>query len=132
MILFNLKVQIFEKLLNACTRERISLTTALLIPTLQMMFFLAAMKFFHSGQDFMAVMFLWAYLLALSFTLLTFSAAAMIYGASQKWILKSKGGDRKKWDRKFHQSLIPLRLQFGNNFVEVQTPLVGRNFACGK
>ncbi|OXA44433.1 hypothetical protein Fcan01_20768 [Folsomia candida] len=118
------RVQALEKLLNACTREQIFLKTAMLIPTCQMMTSFVAVKMTHLGHDLIAVALMWLYLMTLAFTLLTFSAAAKLYGVSQKWITDCKGTGRKKYARKFQRSLRPLRLEFGNNFVEVLTPLV--------
>lgn len=123
------KVQVFEKFLNACTRDRIFLKTAFLMPALQTILSIATIKMFHLGQDLVAVMFIWIYLLALGFSLITFSAAANVYRSSQEWIAGSKGaGNKTRYERKFHKSLRPLRLPFGNNFVEVLTPLIVQEF----
>ncbi|OXA44507.1 hypothetical protein Fcan01_20712 [Folsomia candida] len=122
------KVQIFEKLLNASTRESIFLKTALLLPALQIIMSFVTINMFHASQGLMTLMFLWLYVLAFSFTLLTFSAAAKANGASHGWIARCKGGDGRKIARKFHRSLVPLRLRYGNNFVEVLTPLVVQEF----
>ncbi|OXA45151.1 hypothetical protein Fcan01_20131 [Folsomia candida] len=122
------KIQIFEKILNSCTREGIFLKFVILIPSLQVLMSLVAIKMFHSGHDLLAVMFCWMYVIILGSTLLTFSAAAKVYGTSTKWIQGCKGGERKKYARKMHRSLIPLRLHFGNNFVEILTPLVVQEY----
>ncbi|OXA44439.1 hypothetical protein Fcan01_20765 [Folsomia candida] len=126
------RVQILEKLLNACTRKQIFLTTALIAPACQMTLSFVAVKLLHSGHGLMAVAFMWMYLVVWSFTVITFSAAAKLYGVSQKWITECKRTDRKKCARKFQISLKPLRLEFGNNFVEVLTPLVVQEFCLSK
>ncbi|OXA45375.1 hypothetical protein Fcan01_20176 [Folsomia candida] len=122
------RVQVLEKLLNACIRDKIFFRTAILIPTLQIVISFAAIKLLHSGHELIAGVFMWSYLLALSFTLLMFSVAAKVYGMSQKWITDCRGDSRTKYAKKFDRSLRPLRLQFGNNFVEVLTPLVVQEF----
>lgn len=123
------KVQVLEKVLNACTRKSIFLKTAFLMPTFQMFMSFVTIILYHSeNQSFMSVAFLWVYFLTLSVTLLIFSAAAQIYRMSENWVGSCKFGKRKSWERKFRKSLIPLRLQFGNNFVEVLTPLVVQEF----
>lgn len=70
-------------------------------------------------------MFLLIYLFDLAFTLQIFSSAAKVNTASRKWIKSCKGKNTKKFQRKIHKSLAPLRLMSGNNFVDVLTPLVG-------
>ncbi|OXA45149.1 hypothetical protein Fcan01_20135 [Folsomia candida] len=122
------KIQIFEKILNSCTREGIFLKFAILIPSLQVLLSFVTIKMYHSGHDFLAVMVGWMYAVTLGFTLLNFSAAATVYNMSKKWIQKCKGGERKKYARKIHRSLTPLRLYFGNNFVEILTPLVVQEY----
>ncbi|OXA40964.1 hypothetical protein Fcan01_24333 [Folsomia candida] len=127
------KVQVFEKLLNACTRERIFLKTAILAPTFQIMLSVVSIKMIQMGQGIFAVMFTWVYFFALGFTLLAFSAAAKVFGASQEWISGCKlAADKSKCARRFHKSLRPLRLQFGNNFVEVLTPLIVQEFCVSQ
>ncbi|OXA45218.1 hypothetical protein Fcan01_20143 [Folsomia candida] len=122
------KIQIFEKILNSCTREGIFLKFVILIPSLQMLISFVVIKMLHSGHDFLAVMFVWMYVIILGSTLLTFSAAAKVYDTSTKWIEGCRGGERKKYARKMHRSLIPLRLYFGNNFVEILTPLLVQEY----
>ncbi|OXA45007.1 hypothetical protein Fcan01_20145 [Folsomia candida] len=122
------KVQVFEKLLNSCIRESIFLKVALLVPAFQVIILYVTIKMSHAHQYFLTMAFLYVYLGSIGFTVLTFSAAGKVYAASQDWIAKSKTGERKKYGRKFHYSLIPLRLQFGRNFVEPLTPLVVQEF----
>ncbi|OXA54109.1 hypothetical protein Fcan01_11721 [Folsomia candida] len=122
------RVQVFEKVLNACTREKIFFRAAILIPTLQIVISFAAIKMLYSGHVLIAGVLLWSYAVALCFTLLMFSVAAKVYGMSQKWITRCQGGNKKKYAKKVHKSLPPVRLQFGNNFVEVLTPLVVQEF----
>ncbi|XP_035700938.1 uncharacterized protein LOC118433405 [Folsomia candida] len=124
------KVQMFEKVLNACTRNRIFLKTALLTPSLQIFLSFAVITMYRSNQvdSPIMAMFLLVYLLNLAFTLQTFSSAAKVNMASQKWVDSCKGRTTSKFERKMHKSLAPLRLMFGNNFVEVLTPLVVQEF----
>ncbi|OXA44438.1 hypothetical protein Fcan01_20766 [Folsomia candida] len=86
------KVQILEKLLNACTRKQIFLTTALIAPACQMILSFVAIKLLHSGHGLMALAFMWMYCMVLSFTLITFSAAAILYGifSSTKDLIKTE------------------------------------------
>ncbi|OXA44827.1 hypothetical protein Fcan01_20722 [Folsomia candida] len=126
------KVQVLEKLLNACTHKQIFLTAALIMPATQIIISFVAIKVLHLGHNWLAVALMWVYVMALGFTLLAFSAAAKLYGVSQKWITDCKGTEKNKCSRKFHRSLRPLRLEFGNNFVEVLTPLVVQEFCLNQ
>lgn len=122
------RVQILEKLLNFCTRAQIFFMVALILPTFQIIIFSALINVLHAGHQFIAVALVFIYLCTLSFTLLTFTAAAKVYTVSKFWIAKCKGVEKKKYSIKLHKSLRPLRMQFGNNFVEILTPLVVQEF----
>lgn len=124
------KVQIFERILNDCTRKSIFLKTALLMPSLQIFISFAVIMMYHSDQvdAIVTVLFLSVYLFDLAFTLQIFSAAAKANASSSKWIESCKGTAKNKYERKFQKSLISLKLMFGNNFVEVLTPLVVQEF----
>ncbi|OXA41225.1 hypothetical protein Fcan01_24078 [Folsomia candida] len=89
---------------------------------------LLAYKELKHISNFEASLFLWAYFLVLVFTMLLFSAAAQINKLSVNWIAKFKGSSDKKLERRMHKSLMSLRLEFGNNFVETLTPLVVQEF----
>lgn len=86
------EVQIFEKLLNSCTRDRIFLKMALLMPSLQILLSFVAISMYQSSEvgPFTAGMFLSVYLLTLAFTLQAFSAAAQVNESSLKWIESCK------------------------------------------
>ncbi|OXA54691.1 hypothetical protein Fcan01_11580 [Folsomia candida] len=124
------ELKVYEKLLNYCTKSRIFLITALLVPGLQILLCYTSLKLFHSEDisNFEASLFLWAYFLVLVFTMLLFSAAAQINNLSVNWIAKFKGSSDKRLERRMHKSLMSLRLEFGNNFVETLTPLVVQEF----
>ncbi|OXA39894.1 hypothetical protein Fcan01_25294 [Folsomia candida] len=98
------KVQIFEKILNACTRDRIFLKAAILMPSLQIFLSFAVIKMYQSSQS--------------------FSAAAKANSSSHSWINSCKVKSTSKCEKKFHRSLAPLKLMFDNNFVEVLTLVV--------
>lgn len=127
------KLQVLERVLNVCTRKGVFLKGALLVPTLQIILAVITIVAYHKGQNLMLVLFLaLLYIVMLSFTLFLFSAAAQVYGITEQWIKRCKFGRRKGWERKFQKSLTPLRLQFGNNFVEMLTPLVVEQFCMGQ
>lgn len=120
------KVQIFEKILNACTRDRIFLKAAILMPSLQIFLSFAVIKMYQSSQvvGVITAIFLTVYLFVLAFTLQSFSAAAKANSSSHSWINSCKVKSTSKCEKKFHRSLAPLKLMFDNNFVEVLTLVV--------
>lgn len=120
-------VQIFEKCLNSCIRGRIFLVGALTIPAFQIIICNVAVKLFQSDKI-IGLIFLLGYFLILLFTVVMFSVAAKVNTLSRNWLSRSKWNTCKKWDRKVHRSLTPLRLEFGNNFVDTLTPLVVQQF----
>lgn len=124
------KFQVFEKLLNSCIRSMIFLVTALIIPAFQILIFFAAIKLHHSGDpnSFEVFVFGWCYVVCLVFTVIVFTSTAQINNLSKTWILRCKWGNVKKLERMVYKSLKPLRLEFGNNFVEAVTPLVVQEF----
>lgn len=124
------KLGIFEKCLNACTRSRIFFASALGIPAAQIVLCYMAIKLFRSNEndEYKASLFLWVYFMVLFFTMILFSGAAKINNLSRDWIVSCKWDFKKKYERAVHESLAPLRLEYGNNFVERLTPLVVQEF----
>ncbi|OXA53839.1 hypothetical protein Fcan01_10305 [Folsomia candida] len=124
------ELKVFEKLLNSCTKSRILLTIALLAPAIQILLGVISIKLFQSGntRKIEAFLFTWAYILVLIFTMFLFSAAAQINNLSRNWISVFKRKCRNRVERRMHKSLMSLRLEFGNNFVEALTPIVVQEF----
>ncbi|OXA53833.1 hypothetical protein Fcan01_10303 [Folsomia candida] len=54
--------------------------------------------------------------------------AAQINNLSRNWISLFKRKCRNRVERRMHKSLMSLRLEFGNNFVEALTPIVVQEF----
>jgi hypothetical protein len=52
------------------------------------------------------------------FTISVFSAGAKIHNLSKNWIKGTKQSCRNKLERRIYDSILPLRLYFGNNFVD--------------
>jgi hypothetical protein len=77
-----------------------------------------------------AAMFLIIYIAVFIFTVATFSFAAKINTMSNQWIKDSKPKCKRKLERRMRKSLMPLKLYFGNNFVDGLTPLVIQDFCA--
>lgn len=124
------KLKVYEKLLNSCIRSRIFLVTALVVPSLQILLSCTGIHSLHSDDTnkIQAILFLWTYIVILVFSILLFSAAGRINESSQKWIAECKRRCRNRVEKRRQMSLVLLRLEFGNNFVEPLTPLVVQEF----
>lgn len=121
-------LRIFEKCLNNCTRSRLFLVCALGSPAMQIAICYVAIELFRSNDQFKASLFLWVYFMTLFFTMIMFSWAAQINTLSREWLYRCRWHVKNKWERKVHQALTSMRLEFGNNFVETLTPLVVQEF----
>lgn len=124
------KLKVYEKLLNYCTKGRLFLIMALVMPGVQILLCYTAMQAVHSEQisKFVAFLFVQTYLTILTFSIFLFSATAQINNVSTKWILECKTLGRTRLEMRMQKSLTSLRLEFGNNFVEALTPLVVQDF----
>lgn len=122
------KLLVLEKWINSCMRHRVFLTIALVVPNMQIFFGFMSIKMLNSkdadiSRKAILLYFYWALTI---FSMLTFTSAAKVNTLSDSW-LKKQSFDRSH-DRKVLNSLIPLKLEFGNNFVEGLTPLVVQEF----
>ncbi|OXA47856.1 hypothetical protein Fcan01_17438 [Folsomia candida] len=67
---------------------------------------------YKMSDKIIGLIFLLGYFLILLFTVVMFSVAAKVNTLSRNWLSRSKWNTCKKWDRKVHRSLTPLRLEF--------------------
>lgn len=111
-------------------RGRIFAVFGYLIPFVQLMLCFVAIKVLHSseGNILRACIFICPYICILSLTLVAFSVAGNSIRFSEKWICGYKGRSNSATRKRVCRSLPPLKVQFGNNFVEPLTPLVVQEF----
>lgn len=124
------KLQVLEKIMNSMIRKRIFAVNGYVFPFVQMMLCFIAIKLFQvpDVNILRGGMFLLSYFGVLAFTLVTFSVAGNVIRISSRWILGYKGRCKSSVGKRLYWSLVPLRVQFGNNFVEPLTPLVVQEF----
>lgn len=118
------RIQIYEKALNSCIRDRIFLTLALLGPLFQILsgFTLVEMANSSNYSTLLACGLLYFTMLCL--TLFCFSATGQVNQITVNWIAGRRAVCKTRVNRKTLKSLVSVRLQFGTNFVERLTPLV--------
>ncbi|OXA64905.1 hypothetical protein Fcan01_00538 [Folsomia candida] len=122
------KMQIENKLVSAAIRGRLLLVFAYLEPTTQILLALVVMMMYNSSDVhvFRVVAFFLAYIIVTMSCILIFTIAGKIRENSINWVKNYKA--RSSWERRVVRSLAPLRVEFGNNFVERLTPLVVQEF----
>lgn len=121
-------MQIENKLVSAAIRGRLLLVFAYLEPTTQILLALVVMMMYNSSDVhvFRVVAFFLAYIIVTMSCILIFTIAGKIRENSINWVKNYKA--RSSWERRVVRSLAPLRVEFGNNFVERLTPLVVQEF----
>lgn len=123
-------MQVSEKIVNAVVRFRIFALFGYFLLLVQIILGFVAVKILHDDEAsvFRAGIFICPYVGTLLVSLGAFSMAGNVIRTSSKWILLYKGRSKSSVTRRMCRSLTPLRVQFGNNFVEPLTPLVIQEF----
>ncbi|OXA41604.1 hypothetical protein Fcan01_23852 [Folsomia candida] len=127
-IIFYRRIQIYEKTLNSCIRDRIFLTLALLGPLFQVWVGYALIQVANSGNIVILALCGVMYGAMFFMILFVFSVTGIVNRVSWYWIATRRMIGTKKVVRKTMKSLVPVRIQFGNNFVEPLTPLVVQEY----
>ncbi|OXA53690.1 hypothetical protein Fcan01_10450 [Folsomia candida] len=127
-------LQVYEKVLNSCTKGRIFPVTMWIIPCVQIGLGIINIKLGQSNDvdKLRMLVFSGAYLVLLIFTMTTFSAAGEVNSVSKMWIQQCNRTVRTKGDKLLKKSLQPLKIQFGSNFAEALTPLVVQGFCISQ
>jgi hypothetical protein len=126
------KLQVLEKIINSFMRNRLLPLFAWMYPIFEIILLYIVIKLFHStdSDSIKILMFAFMYFGVTVFTVGIFSAAAKVHNLSKEWIKWSKQGCKNKMERRIHKSIIPLRLYFGNNYVDTLTPCVIQDFCA--
>lgn len=122
------ELQIYEKLFNSCVQGRIFPVIVSFCPVVEILGGFACIRL-REGMNILEFAFICAETtLVTVFTLFFFSGAGMIYTGSVKWLRDCKSGETNRVNRKVLASLTPLKVRFGQNFVDGLTPLVLQEF----
>lgn len=124
------ELQVLEKIVNAVIRDIKFATFGYFFPGVQLFSCFVAITLSHDpdANIFRIGLFVAPYLAAVTLTLVTFSVAGNVIPISGEWILRYKERSKSALSKRICRSLAPLRIQFGNNFVEQLTPLVLQEF----
>lgn len=124
------QLQIQERLHNLSYKGRILPVSILAIPSIQIMTGFTLITLLHKVNILQTSIFLVMYLDVFLFGMIVLTFTSSIYVKTESWISKVKyrGGKDSRYFLKAHKSFRPLRLEFGNNFVDRITPLVVQEF----
>lgn len=128
------QLQIQEKIHNSSYRGRILPFSILCIPLMEILSGVALIAVFHKANLLLTSSFLVTYMDCIVVGMLMLTFASSVYVKTEVWLnhAQSKSGKGKtiRYFRMVRQSFRPLRLEFGNNFVDRLTPLVMQEFCC--
>ncbi|OXA54515.1 uncharacterized protein LOC118435673 [Folsomia candida] len=123
------ELQILEKTVNSSLRERILPAMILILPIVQILSCLVFVILLKDDKVISSVIFFIVYLECLGLTMLILSFAANIFVKTGKWVSQFPPG-QSKTHRRIVKSFQPVKVQFGNNFVDALTPLVFQQFCA--
>lgn len=125
------RIQIYAKILNSCIRDRIFLAMAqigLLFQILTGFAFIA----FGNMSDYTPGIYGVPYLCIFFLTVICFSIAGKFNQITMNWVAGTKWICKAKNNKMILKSLVTVRIQFGNNFVDPLTPLVEQQFCAAQ
>ncbi|XP_021953388.2 uncharacterized protein LOC110850231 [Folsomia candida] len=122
------QVQVFEQLLNSCTRFRIFPVFAATVPGIQIITTYACVKHFDAMQLTHLLVVFFGMVDGILFNMVLFTGSAKLYSKSADYLDGVRIRARGKLETRFARSLTQVRLRFGNNFVDELTPLVVQHF----
>lgn len=129
-------LQITERIQNSICRARILPVTLVAIPIMQILGGFALLMLYDTANVSQISLFVACYLDSTAFCLILLTAASYINTQSKGWIAQVKseisGKKKNNYFKRVHKSFRPLRIEFGNNFVERLTPLVMQEFCISQ
>lgn len=108
------KLQVFEKLINACVRNRIFLVIAKAAPAAQILTGFVTVHYHSSMQHSHVVCLLILLFISVIFTVIFFGLAGNIYTKSGRWLVTEQNRNQsQKIGRRVISSMMPLRIFLG-------------------
>jgi hypothetical protein len=123
------KLQVFEALLNSSVRFYIFPVTILIAPIIQILAGFATIHLHNQLGISLLIFLTLAFIEGTFVDVLFLTGAKQVYVKSYEWLSKMRrihGMDRIR--RRVLKSMLPLRVWFGNNWVDRTTPLVLQQF----
>lgn len=126
------EIQVREKMHNSSYRGRILLIFIFAVPSFQILSGFGLISLTHKAKLIQILAFLVTYVDVIVLGMAVLSFASFIFIKSEDWIKKMKGKKNSRYFRRVHKSFRPLRLEYGNNFVDRTTPLVIQEFCISQ
>lgn len=126
------ELHVFEKLFNSCVQGRIFPLIVTSCPVVEILGGFACIRLRESMNLLQLVFIMMETFSLIVFSLISFTAAGKIYTGSVTWMRGCKAGEGNRVNRKVLASLTPLRVRFGQNFVDGLTPLILQQFCTIK
>lgn len=125
------KLQVVEALLRQAVRWRVFPAVSVIMPACQVLSSFALIKL-HDSMPMSSILLMIDIIMASGvFSTVVFIIAAKSYSVSKECLEENRrvgGRGRIREEKKAQKSLKPVRVQFGNNFVEPLTPLIFQQF----
>lgn len=122
------ELQVFEKLFNSCNQGRIFPVLVTLCPVIEILGAFACVRLRGEMIPLEFTFIMMETKLVTGFTLAFFSGAGKINTGSGKLLRACKAGENRTETKKVLATLIPLKVRFGQNFVDGLTPLILQQF----
>lgn len=124
------KLQISERIHNSTFRVVILPVCIFGLPLIEILIGFAIIVLFYETNWFQLVIILVLYLGITVFGLIILTFASSICTKTEGWLklLKHRVGRNGRYWKRVHKSFRPLRLEFGNNYVDRLTPIVMKEF----
>lgn len=124
------QLQIQEKIHNSSYRKKILPVSIFSITLVQILSGFAFLALFHDASIFQLSSFLILYVDSFLAGMIIFTWPALLYEKTEDWLnrVKPRPRENMKYFQRVHKSFRPLRLEFGNNFIDKLTPIVIQEF----
>lgn len=126
------QLQVHGKIMNACYKNRIFPTALYLVPFVQIIAGHGVIQLLKGSIPFEVDTFMLVcmYCDATPFNILITTFTANIVLMSRKWLKLARSRCKTPIGRRILRSMKPVRMEFGNNFVDCLTPLVIQKFCA--
>lgn len=123
------ELQVFEKLLNSCIQGRICPAVVSACPIIEILGGFACIRLRQVLNPLEFAFFAMETLIVTVYGFVLISGAGKIYTGSLKWLRDCRAGNENdRIKRRLLASLTPLKVRFGQNFVDGFTPLILQQF----
>lgn len=122
------ELQVFARWFNSCIQDGILPVIISVFPAIQILGGFSCIRLRGGMNPMEFAFFAMETLVVIGYNLVFVTGAGKIYGGSVKWLRVCKGEENMRVNRKILASMTPLKVRFGQNFVDELTPLKLQEF----